>query len=184
MDHYDTARRRSKARRRSVEAFETGSSSSHGSDDLQPLGSLHRSSKHRRRSDIVTQNIPADSTIGMSLLADFGPETSRESFRHRHHKHKHRRRSDRPSSYPEQYPDLLRQVPTESTGHRSRSSQGSIGSDCSNDSQSNSRSREKAKEELADLYLNTKASMVRLPYNFTLFIIYFWLRHITIDRTA
>ena len=170
MDHYDTARRRSKARRRSVEMFETRSSSSHGSDDLQPLSNLHRSSKHRRRSDIVTQNIPADSATEMSLLADFGPETSRESFRHRHHKHKHRRRSDRPGSYPEQYPDLLRQVPTESTGHRSRSSrssQGSIGSDCSNDSQSNSRSREKAKEELADLYLNTKASMVRLPYDFT-----------------
>ena len=162
MEQYDTVRRRSKAHRRSVEMFETQSSSSHGSDDLQPFSNTHRSSKHRRRSDVVTaQSSPVDAVMGLSHLADFGPESVRDSVRHRHHKHKHRRRSDRPTSYPEQYPDLLRQVPAEPTSHKNRSSQGSVGSDCSTDSQSNSRSREKAKEELADLYLNTKASMVR-----------------------
>ena len=165
MEQYDTARRRSKAHRRSVEMFETRSSSSHGSDDLQPLGNMHRNSKHRRRSDVV-QSSTVDSLNGVSHLADFGPETSRESMR-RHQKSKHRRRSDRPTSYPEQYPDLLRQVPAEPSCHKSRSSQGSVGSDCSTDSQSNSRSREKAKEELADLYLNTKASMVRFKPHYT-----------------
>ena len=172
MDYYDTVPRRSKARRRSVDVFDTRSSSSHGSDDLQPFGNGHRNSNHRRRSEIPAQHLAIDSTAGMSVLADFGPETSRESFRHRHHKHKHRRRSDRPSSYPEQYPDLLRQIPAESTSHRSRSSQGSVGSDCSNDSHSNTRAREKAKEELADLYLNTKASMVNLLYDILITILF------------
>lgn len=166
MDHYDSARKRSKPHRRSAELFETQSSSSHGSDDLlQPLGNMqHRSSKHRRRSDAVVprRETTTDPATGMSLLADFGPETSRESMRHRHHKHKHRRRSDRPVAYPEQRPDL---VPAEQAGHRSRSSQGSVGSDGSTDGQSRRRGRESSRDDLAGIYLTTKESMVIL-YSF------------------
>ncbi len=136
---------------------------------------------------------PFWSNLGMTLLADFGPETSRASDvtlrkdGHRSSKRtSHRRRSHQPSRStrpvsdmlyaPASYPGLM-QPPASIPGmaanapypshvtaaSRSRSSQGSMGSDCSAESRGSrgsSKSQKMREQELADLYLNTKAGMV------------------------
>ena len=128
----------------------------------------------------------------MTLLADFGPETSRASEvtlrkdGHRSNKRTtHRRRSHQPSRparpvsdmlyAPASYPGLMQPpasiqgmaanapYPSHAAASRSRSSQGSVGSDCSAESRGSrgsSKSQKMREQELADLYLNTKAGMV------------------------